>query len=157
MEEQNAQRGDGRPARPAERSSAARQLPAGHSRAGETGAPQPNQPPTIPDGKISIDDFAKVELRVAQVKTAERVKGADKLLRLEVDLGTEVRQLVAGIAEAYAAGSTDRTQGRDRGQPGAPQTARPGIKRHDRRRLARRRQAGAGQAFWKMCRSGTTS
>ncbi|MGO9864095.1 MAG: methionine--tRNA ligase [Terriglobales bacterium] len=56
----------------------------------------------IPDGKISIDDFAKVELRVAQVKTAERVKGADKLLRLEVDLGTEVRQIVAGIAEAYA-------------------------------------------------------
>ena len=56
----------------------------------------------IPDGKISIDDFAKVELRVAVVKTAERVKGADKLLRLEVDLGTEVRQLVAGIAEAYA-------------------------------------------------------
>jgi methionyl-tRNA synthetase len=58
--------------------------------------------PAIPDGKISIDDFAKVELRVAQVKTAERVKGADKLLRLEVDLGTEVRQLVAGIAESYA-------------------------------------------------------
>jgi methionyl-tRNA synthetase len=57
---------------------------------------------SIPDGKISIDDFAKVELRVAQVKSAERVKGADKLLRLEVDLGTEVRQLVAGIAEAYA-------------------------------------------------------
>src|SRR5271165_690608 len=56
---------------------------------------------TLPDGKISIDDFAKVELRVALVKTAERVKGADKLLRLEVDLGTEVRQLVAGIAEAY--------------------------------------------------------
>jgi methionyl-tRNA synthetase len=56
---------------------------------------------TTPDGKITIDDFAKVELRVAQVKTAERVKGADKLLRLEVDLGTEVRQLVAGIAEAY--------------------------------------------------------
>ncbi len=56
---------------------------------------------TIADTKISIDDFAKVELRVAQVKTAERVKGADKLLRLEVDLGTEVRQLVAGIAEAY--------------------------------------------------------
>jgi methionyl-tRNA synthetase len=58
--------------------------------------------PAIPEGKISIDDFAKVELRVALVKVAERVKGADKLLRLEVDLGTEVRQLVAGIAEAYA-------------------------------------------------------
>jgi methionyl-tRNA synthetase len=56
----------------------------------------------IPDGKISIDDFTKVELRVAQVKAAERVKGADKLLRLEVDLGNEVRQIVAGIAESYA-------------------------------------------------------
>ncbi len=55
-----------------------------------------------PDAKITIDDFAKVELRVAQVKVAEKVKGADKLLRLEVDLGTEVRQIVAGIAEAYA-------------------------------------------------------
>ena len=57
---------------------------------------------TVPDGKISIEDFAKVELRVGQVKVAEKVKGADKLLRLEVDLGTEVRQVVAGIAEAYA-------------------------------------------------------
>jgi methionyl-tRNA synthetase len=57
---------------------------------------------TTPDGKITIDDFAKVELRVAQVKVAEPVKGADKLLRLEVDLGTETRQILAGIAEAYA-------------------------------------------------------
>ncbi|HUK87681.1 MAG TPA: methionine--tRNA ligase [Terriglobales bacterium] len=57
--------------------------------------------PATPDGKISIDDFAKVELRVGQVKVAEKVKGADKLLRLEVDIGTEVRQVVAGIAEAY--------------------------------------------------------
>ena len=64
-------------------------------------APAAKPAPAIPDGKISIDDFAKVELRVALVKTAERVKGADKLLRIEVDLGTEVRQLVAGIAEAY--------------------------------------------------------
>lgn len=56
----------------------------------------------VPDGKISIDDFAKVELRVGQVRVAEKVKGADKLLRLEVDLGTETRQVVAGIAEAYA-------------------------------------------------------
>ncbi|HET9283793.1 MAG TPA: methionine--tRNA ligase [Candidatus Angelobacter sp.] len=55
----------------------------------------------IADGKISIDDFLKVELRVGQVKVAEKVKGADKLLRLEVDIGTEVRQLVAGIALAY--------------------------------------------------------
>lgn len=53
------------------------------------------------DGKISIDDFLKVEMRVGQVKAAEKVKGADKLLRLEVDIGTEVRQVVAGIALAY--------------------------------------------------------
>ncbi len=56
----------------------------------------------VPEGKISIDDFAKIDLRVGQVTAAEKVKGADKLLRLEVDIGTEVRQLVAGIAEAYA-------------------------------------------------------
>jgi methionyl-tRNA synthetase len=64
--------------------------------------PAPKPAATVPDGKISIEDFAKVELRVGQVKVAEKVKGADKLLRLEVDLGTEVRQVVAGIAEAYA-------------------------------------------------------
>ena len=51
--------------------------------------------------KITIDDFAKIELRVAQVKVAERVPKADKLLRLEVDLGYETRQILAGIAEAY--------------------------------------------------------
>ncbi len=60
------------------------------------------KPAVAADGKISIEDFAKIELRVGQVKVAEKVKGADKLLRLEVDLGTEVRQVVAGIAEAYA-------------------------------------------------------
>jgi len=57
---------------------------------------------TIPDGKIGIDDFTKVEMRVGQVKVAEKVQGADKLLRLEVDMGNEIRQVVAGIAEAYA-------------------------------------------------------
>ena len=60
-------------------------------------------PATAADAKptITIDDFLKVELRVAQIKVAEKVKGADKLLRLEVDLGNEVRQIVAGIAKAY--------------------------------------------------------
>jgi methionyl-tRNA synthetase len=58
-------------------------------------------PPAAND-KISVDDFTKVELRVGQVKVAERVPKADKLLRLEIDIGTEVRQVVAGIAEAYA-------------------------------------------------------
>jgi methionyl-tRNA synthetase len=64
-------------------------------------AAPPAQAAPAADGKISIDDFMKVELRVGQVKAAEKVKGADKLLRLEVDIGTEVRQLVAGIALAY--------------------------------------------------------
>lgn len=70
----------------------------------ETSAPAaaPAKAQTVADGKISIDDFAKIELRVGQVKVAEKVQGADKLLRLEVDIGTETRQLVAGIAEAYA-------------------------------------------------------
>jgi methionyl-tRNA synthetase len=52
--------------------------------------------------RISIDDFAKVELRVGLVLSAEPVKGADKLLHLKVDIGeTEPRTIVAGIAEAY--------------------------------------------------------
>ncbi len=67
----------------------------------QTAAP-PAPPAAVANGRISLDDFAKVELRVGQVKVAEKVKGADKLLRLEVDLGSEVRQVVAGIAEAYA-------------------------------------------------------
>jgi methionyl-tRNA synthetase len=52
--------------------------------------------------QITIDDFAKVDLRVATVLEAERVKGADKLLRLVADLGFEKRQILAGIALAYA-------------------------------------------------------
>ncbi len=51
---------------------------------------------------ISIDDFSKVDLRVGQVKSAEPVKGADKLLHLKVDIGEpEPRTIVAGIALAY--------------------------------------------------------
>jgi len=60
-------------------------------------------PASASDGaKITIDDFARIDLRVGLVKVAERVPKSDKLLRMEVDLGTEVRQIVAGIAEAYA-------------------------------------------------------
>lgn len=62
----------------------------------------PAAAPPTDGGKITIDDFAKIELRVGVVKVAERVPKADKLLRLEVDIGTEVRQVLAGIAEAYA-------------------------------------------------------
>ena len=62
----------------------------------------PAAAPATDGGKISIDDFGKVDLRVGLVKIAERVPKSDKLLRLEVDLGSEVRQVLAGIAEAYA-------------------------------------------------------
>lgn len=50
---------------------------------------------------ISIDDFSKVDLRVAKIIEAEAVEGADKLLRLKVDLGNETRQIFAGIKSAY--------------------------------------------------------
>lgn len=61
----------------------------------------------IPEGDeerkelITIEEFEKIKLKVAEVLTAERVKGADKLLRLEIDLGGERRQIVAGIASSY--------------------------------------------------------
>jgi methionyl-tRNA synthetase len=56
-----------------------------------------------PEGKpeITIDDFAKVELRVAQVVACEPVPKADKLLKLQLDLGFEQRQVVSGIAQYY--------------------------------------------------------
>jgi methionyl-tRNA synthetase len=51
--------------------------------------------------KITIEDFAKVEMRVGVVKSAERIQGADRLLKLMVDIGDEVRQVLAGIALGY--------------------------------------------------------
>jgi len=68
--------------------------------AGATSAAPGAAPATA---KIGIEDFAKVELRVGQIKSAERVPKADKLLMLMVDIGDEVRQIVAGIATAYEA------------------------------------------------------
>ncbi|MGB2636591.1 MAG: methionine--tRNA ligase [Candidatus Acidiferrum sp.] len=58
-------------------------------------------PAAAPAEKIGIEDFTKVEMRVGQVKTAERIVGADKLLKLTVDIGSEVRQICAGIAQFY--------------------------------------------------------
>ncbi len=63
----------------------------------EAAPPQAAQMPQ----HITIDDFVKVDLRVAQILVAERVPKADKLLRLEVDLGYEKRQILAGIAQYY--------------------------------------------------------
>lgn len=53
------------------------------------------------EGLISIDDFAKVELHVAEVLEAEPVEKADRLLKLQLDLGSEKRQVVSGIAKHY--------------------------------------------------------
>jgi len=50
---------------------------------------------------INIDDFKKIELKVAKVISAERVEGSDKLLKLEVGLGEEKRQIIAGIGKVY--------------------------------------------------------
>ena len=76
---------------------------------GRKGQPSKSEKRTADKGKgerkmsdlISIDDFAKIDLRVAEVVTAERVEGTDKLIKLEIDLGTEKRQIVAGIAQFY--------------------------------------------------------
>ncbi|HTP29855.1 MAG TPA: methionine--tRNA ligase [Anaeromyxobacteraceae bacterium] len=58
--------------------------------------------PSRPGGIIQYEDFEKMELRVGEVKSAEKVPGADKLLKLTVDLGEpQARTIVAGIAKAY--------------------------------------------------------
>ncbi len=74
--------------------------PATPSAAAAGGTAAAAAPQAAPE-KIGIEDFAKVEMRVGQIKTAERIVGADKLLKLTVDIGTEIRQICAGIAQYY--------------------------------------------------------
>ena len=72
----------------------------------QQGTPAPPGPTATPegqDGRISIDEFMRIDLRVAKVLSAERVPNSRKLIKMTVDLGTEQRTIVAGIAEAYAA------------------------------------------------------
>ena len=57
--------------------------------------------PPAADARISIEEFAKVQMRVGQVLEADRVEGSRKLIKMRVDIGSEVRQIVAGIAGAY--------------------------------------------------------
>jgi len=54
---------------------------------------------------ISLDDFKRLDLRVGEIVSAERIPGSARLLRVDVDLGTERRTLVAGLAEHYPPGS----------------------------------------------------
>jgi methionyl-tRNA synthetase len=61
--------------------------------------PQKQRKPQKP--QITIDDFDRVDLRVALVKNVEKIKGADRLLKVELDLGSETRTVVAGIAQHY--------------------------------------------------------
>jgi len=67
----------------------------------ESRVPSPAAASAAEPARISIEDFAKVEMRTGEIKAAERVPGATKLLKLQVDIGSEIRQVVAGIAEYY--------------------------------------------------------
>jgi methionyl-tRNA synthetase len=78
----------------------------------------PSPPAPLPGGEgsksatpayITIDDFNKVELRVARIVNAEHVEGAEKLIKLQLDVGGETRQVFAGIKSAY---DPERLKGR---------------------------------------------
>jgi len=56
---------------------------------------------TTENNIIAYDDFKKTQLKIAKIISAQRVEGSDKLLQLQVDLGTEQRQIIAGIGRAY--------------------------------------------------------
>jgi methionyl-tRNA synthetase len=76
----------------------------------KAGTPAPDIP-AVPaeEPRIGIEEFSKVQMRAGQVLEAEKVEGSRKLMKLKVDIGTEVRQVVAGIAESYdAAGLVNR-------------------------------------------------
>jgi len=52
-------------------------------------------------GVIEMSEFAKLDLRIGKIVNTERIEGSKKLIKLNVDVGNEMRQLVAGIAEEY--------------------------------------------------------
>jgi len=81
------------------------ELRAMSAEAGPSGPPAPGPATAAPvaaaNDQITIDDFMKVDLRVAKVLTAEKVPGSRKLVKLSIEAGAEQRTLVAGIADAY--------------------------------------------------------
>lgn len=85
--------------------STAKASPEGKAKANQKTAdkqskPMPEDDPISPT--ISFDDFSKVDLRIAKIVSAEHVEKADKLLRLELDIGGETKQVFAGIKSAYS-------------------------------------------------------
>jgi methionine--tRNA ligase beta chain len=56
---------------------------------------------TFEEKMITFDDFKKIDMRIGKILSAEKVEGTDKLMKIEIDLGKEKRQLVAGIADIY--------------------------------------------------------
>ena len=68
----------------------------------ETTRPDTAKPPAAGPDVIGIEDFGRVELRVGKILSAERVEKSEKLVKLKVDIGTETRQVVAGIGKHYA-------------------------------------------------------
>jgi len=76
--------------------------PGSPAKSGVTPPPPQPSPAGAGEGVISIDDFAKIDLRIAKIVNAEHVEGADKLLKLTLDVGTlGTRQVFAGIKSAY--------------------------------------------------------
>jgi methionyl-tRNA synthetase len=69
----------------------------------ETEGQKPAEKPVAAEPElIGIEDFAKVQLRIGKIIAAERVEKSEKLVKLKVDIGTEIRQVVAGIGKSYA-------------------------------------------------------
>jgi len=66
-----------------------------------TEQPEQTPEPAKVEDRISYDYFSKIKIRIAEIKAAEKVEGADKLLKLQVSLGDEERQIVAGVAQFY--------------------------------------------------------
>lgn len=75
--------------------------PAAKPAADKSAKPAEVKAEVLPEGIITIDEFFKTQLRTAKVLKAERIEGADKLLKLQIEIGSEVRQLVAGVAQYY--------------------------------------------------------
>ena len=67
----------------------------------ETAPPETEPAETLPPEEIVIDDFAKVQLKVGKILTAEKVEGSKKLLHFTVDTGERVRSIVSGVAKFY--------------------------------------------------------